>query len=206
MGKATRGSNRIRRRSRRITGVRDVRQRFLTVCEGSQTEPNYFRAFQVPGCVVQVTGTTQRGVGLIKEAIRRRNDDEYDQVWCVFDRDHLQSQQILDAFQLANQNNIQIAFSNQAFELWYLLHFNYHHTAIPRQDYCTRLQRYLGSYNKTAQTCIPGCSTCSRQPSLMRAGCINCTTPGIRQLPILQQQCICSSRNLIDTDARKDNP
>ncbi|MCS6842249.1 MAG: RloB family protein [Roseiflexus sp.] len=125
-----------------------MRQRFLIVCEGSQTEPNYFRAFQVPGCVVQVTDTTQRGVRLIEEAIRRRSDDEYDQVWGVFDCDNLQPKQIHAAFKLAKQNKIKIAFSNQAFELWYLLHFHYHHVAMPRQHYCTLLQNYLGSYNK----------------------------------------------------------
>lgn len=150
MGRPGRRSERTRGRSRRTANVRNVRQRFLIVCEGSQTEPNYFRAFQVPGCIVQVTDTTQRGVRLIEEAIRHRNDDEYDQVWCVFDRDDLRIHQIREAFHLAEREGIRIAFSNQAFELWYLLHFDYHHTAIPRQDYCTRLQSHLGSYNKNS--------------------------------------------------------
>lgn len=150
MGRSGRRSERTRGRSRRTANVRNVRQRFLIVCEGSQTEPNYFRAFQIPGCVVEVRDTTQRGVRLIEEAIRRRNDNEYDQVWCVFDRDNLQPQQIHAAFQLAKQNEIDIAFSNQAFELWRLLHFDYHNTAIPQQDYCTRLQHHLGSYNKNS--------------------------------------------------------
>nr|WP_256439726.1 RloB family protein [Candidatus Chloroploca mongolica] len=35
------------------------------------------------------------------------------------------------------------AFSNQAFELWYLLHFDFHHTAISRSDYGDRLARRL---------------------------------------------------------------
>ncbi len=150
MGRPRRRSERIRGRRGRTANVRHVRQRFLIVCEGSQTEPNYFQAFGVPGCIVEVRDTTKRGVQLIEEAIRRRSDDEYDQVWCVFDRDNLQPQQIAAAFQRAQQENINIAFSNQAFELWYLLHFDYHNTAIPRQDYCTRLQRHLGQYAKNS--------------------------------------------------------
>jgi hypothetical protein len=37
-----------------------------------------------------------------------------------------------------------MAFSNQAFELWYLLHFDYHHVALTRPDYSVRLSQRLG--------------------------------------------------------------
>ncbi|MFQ3634004.1 RloB family protein [Roseiflexus sp.] len=143
MSGAKRKSERVRGRRGRIVGVREVRQRFLIVCEGSQTEPNYFRAFQVAGCVVEIQDTSRRGEGLIREAIRRRDGNEYDQVWCVFDHDDLQPHQIIEAIRLAEQSDINIAFSNQAFELWYLLHFDYHNTAMTRRDYCKRLDRYL---------------------------------------------------------------
>jgi hypothetical protein len=51
-----------RRRGRcgRIVGRREVRQRFLIVCEGEKTEPGYFRSFQVPGVVVDIHSTTGR--------------------------------------------------------------------------------------------------------------------------------------------------
>ncbi len=46
---------------------------------------------------------------------------------------------------------IQIAYSNEAFELWYLLHFNYYETALSRADYKKMLstpERLGFSYQK----------------------------------------------------------
>ena len=37
-----------------------------------------------------------------------------------------------------------MAYSNEAFELWYLLHFDYHNTAISRSTYKKRLTARLG--------------------------------------------------------------
>ncbi len=122
----------------RIVGRREVRQRFLIVCEGEQTEPNYFRAFQVPGVVIDIRSTNNRGLDIINKAIQLRTEDEYDQVWCVFDRDDLPNAIIHQAFNQARRANINIAFSNQAFELWYLLHFGYYNTAMTRNGHRTR--------------------------------------------------------------------
>lgn len=138
------------RAGRRI-GTRKVRQRFLIVCEGEQTEPNYFRAFQVPGLVVKIEDVNRRGRALVEKAEQLREDDDYDQVWCVFDRDDLLPGQINEAHQRAGQLGIGVAFSNQAFELWFLLHFDYHNTAITRRDYCERLeQRLQREYDKAS--------------------------------------------------------
>jgi hypothetical protein len=60
----------------RIVGRREVRQRFLIVCEGEQTEPNYFRAFQVPGVVIDIRSTNNRGLDIINKAIQLRTEDE----------------------------------------------------------------------------------------------------------------------------------
>jgi hypothetical protein len=134
----------VRGRHGRRVGTREVRQRFLIVCEGERTEPNYFRAFQVPGLVVTTQSGHERGVALVSRAVQLRADDEYDQVWCVFDRDDLLPQQIMDMFSQARREDIAVAFSNQAFELWYLLHFDYHHTAMARREYSARLSERLG--------------------------------------------------------------
>lgn len=144
---------RVRGRRGRRVSTREVRQRFLIVCEGEQTEPKYFQAFQVPGLVVKIEDARERGRALIAKAEQLREEDDYDQVWCVFDRDDLLPRQINEAFQLAEQRSIKIAFSNQAFELWYLLHFDFHNTAITRQDYTDRLRRKLGHpYVKNSTT------------------------------------------------------
>jgi RloB-like protein len=140
------------RRGRRV-GTREVRQRFLIVCEGEQTEPKYFQSFQVPGLVIKTEDANERGRALVDRATQLREEDDYDQVWCVFDRDDLLPSQIGEAFQRARQVRISIAFSNQAFELWYLLHFDYHNVAITRRDYYERLERRLGrAYAKNSTT------------------------------------------------------
>lgn len=48
---------------------------------------------------------------------------------------------------------MQIAYSNEAFELWYVLHFEFLNTGIPRKDYCKKLKALLGhKYQKNSDT------------------------------------------------------
>ena len=129
---------------RRLTETRDVRQRFLIVCEGEKTEPNYFRSFRVPKLVVDVKGLGVSPRQLVEEALMLREEDEYDQVWCVFDRDDCNAAEFNGAIQRASSQKVRIAYSNQAFELWYLLHFDFHNTSIPRKDYGKKLSKLLG--------------------------------------------------------------
>lgn len=42
--------------SERKVATRDIIERFLIVCEGDKTEPNYFRCFRVPKDVIDVRG------------------------------------------------------------------------------------------------------------------------------------------------------
>ena len=91
-----------------------------------------------------------RGVGdntltLVEQAVKFKEQGEYDQTWCVFDRDSFPADRFNRALELAHQKGMQIAYSNEAFELWYLLHFAYHDAATSRADYGDRLSRHLGS-------------------------------------------------------------
>jgi hypothetical protein len=141
----------------RRVGVLEPRQRFLIVCEGKKTEPNYFEKFPVPkDVIVKIHRGAGVHISVVREAIMRRDEseEEYDQIWCVFDRDKQpghprNTQNFNEALRLAADENIQVAYSNDAFELWYLLHFDYHDTAIHRHDYCTKLQsKVAGGYRK----------------------------------------------------------
>jgi hypothetical protein len=140
-----------RRRSlQRRTNVRELRQRFLIVCEGEKTEPNYFNSFRVPKAVVKVVGIGENTIRVVEQALTLREKDDYDQVWCVFDRDVFPVENFNAALQLARNNGIQVAYSNEAFELWYVLHFNYHQAATARHLYAEKLSDLLGvAYEKT---------------------------------------------------------
>ncbi|TAK36457.1 MAG: RloB domain-containing protein [Chloroflexota bacterium] len=132
--------------SPRIVNELDPVQRFLIVCEGKETEPNYFRRFRVPKKVecVDIRGLGFNTISLVDEAIRLKSKEKYDQVWCVLDRDSFPPQQFNAAIERAQAHNIKVAYSNEAFELWFILHFELLQTGIPRADYGVKLTRYLG--------------------------------------------------------------
>jgi hypothetical protein len=129
---------------RRKVNTREMRDKFLIVCEGERTEPHYFERFRVSKRVT-VLGLGYNTLSLVKKAIELMQCDEYDQIWCVFDRNAFPAEDFNAAIDLARQNGIDIAYSNEAFEIWYLLHFGYHDTAISRQLYKSKLTGHLGS-------------------------------------------------------------
>jgi RloB-like protein len=144
-----------RRHPGRRIGTREIRQRFLIVCEGAQTEPTYFEAFQVPGVVVRIEPGAGNTIHVVERAIELRNqpDADFDQIWCVFDRDEFPAERFNRALALARQAAIRVAYSNEAFELWFLLHFGYYHTGLSRSVYIVRLSQYLGlPYRKNDRT------------------------------------------------------
>lgn len=138
-------------RKQREVGTREVRQRFLIVCEGEQTEPAYFKAFQTRGLFIDVKGTSRTCLELVKRARQyeeAKPEGTYHQIWLVFDRDDCPADLIHRTFEQAKSAGYRVAFSNQAFELWFLLHFDYCNTALSRDDYCDRLDQRLGCVYK----------------------------------------------------------
>jgi hypothetical protein len=140
----------VRKRNywQRSIDITEVRQRFLIVCEGSKTEPNYFKKFRVPHVVIDVEGVGRNTLGIIDEAEHYNNEGDYDQVWCVFDKDDYPIDQFENAIERAKSLGFHVAYSNQAFELWYLLHFEFLNSAINRQQYITKLETYIGQQYK----------------------------------------------------------
>jgi hypothetical protein len=133
------------------------------VCEGEKTEPYYFKSFPVNPKVIKldIKGEGRNPKSLVEKAIELKNgseSDETDQFWCVFDRDKNpnnpnDSQNFKAAITLAQTNGIKVAYSNDAFELWYLLHFDYYNTGISRREYKNRLTNKLGhEYKKNGET------------------------------------------------------
>jgi hypothetical protein len=142
----------------RQTNTREVRQRFLIVCEGTETEPKYFDGFRMPIVSVRTVGMAQSPIQIIDAAIRLRDEAErdsnrYDQTWGMFDRDTWTINDFNNAFHKARANGIKVAYSNEAFELWFLLHFEYCNTATPRAEFARRISNYLpAEYAKNSRT------------------------------------------------------
>jgi RloB-like protein len=143
--------------SPRKVDTREVRQRFLIVCEGEKTEPNYFRSFRVPKDVAEVNvqglGANPSKLVTIAKELKAQDDDSYDQVWCVFDRDSWTPEDFNNALKNADDQGFKVAYSNEAFELWYILHFEFLNTGISRKDYAGKLSSLLGcKYKKNSET------------------------------------------------------
>lgn len=140
-------------RERRV-GFRELKQRFLIVCEGAKTEPNYFRRLRQDhrlNAEVRILGAGVDPSQLIEVARAESQDADHDQIWCVFDRDTWPAQNFNNACAQARRHGIHVAYSNEAFELWYLLHFHYYDTAITRQQYIQKLEALLGhAYEKNS--------------------------------------------------------
>jgi len=117
----------------------------LIVCEGAKTEPLYFEAFKISSVNVEVQGQGMNTDSLVQYAIDERSrTGPYDQVWCVFDRDSFPPHNFNRAIQLATSNDIKPIYTNEAFELWYLLHFYFYDTALSRDQYEEKLTQNLG--------------------------------------------------------------
>jgi hypothetical protein len=131
---------------RRLEGTRQSR-RILIVCEGERTEPNYFKAFPENPHVydeIDIQGTGYNTVSLVKKAMQLKNEAQkkrtpYQEVWCVFDRDSFPWKSFKDAIALARREKIRCAYSIEAFEIWYLLHFDYYDAALSRSQYKEKL-------------------------------------------------------------------
>lgn len=130
--------------SQRKVDTREIRQRFLIVCEGEETEPNYFKSFRVPKLVIDAKGLGVNPSQLVEKTKDLQGRDEYDQVWCVFDRDSFPERDFNNAIQSASKEGFNVAYSNEAFEIWYILHFQYISTGIHRSKYKQKLTKLLG--------------------------------------------------------------
>ena len=87
----------------------------------------------------------------LKKAYEKNTTRPVDKLWVVFDRDSFVANDFNNAITRCAQNTpvVGCAWSNEAFELWYLLHFHYYNNAISRKDYQDlieqNLQPFLGA-------------------------------------------------------------
>jgi hypothetical protein len=122
---------------------------FILFCEDEVNEPAYFRSFQrnqrvkiniVEGQSSSLTNVLntlvwceQKGLLEADGQARRVRTGVTDHIWCVYDRDirfedpaKVDARENLDfsfAIQLAEGAGLRVAWSNDVFELWILLHF-----------------------------------------------------------------------------------
>lgn len=144
---------------KRRRGFRDVKESFLIICLGENTEPIYFRSFHLSSADIRTISYPHHGnvLNFVREAIKtkRLTKGDYDNYWVVFDKGENTGPDFNTAIKLAEENGFNVAYSNQAFEFWFILHFNYHCGTMPRETYKEKLDKKLGfDYTKEKAICI----------------------------------------------------
>lgn len=109
----------------------DRNKTILIVGEG-QTEKLYFESFPVLTLTVKAIdlgGQTKLKLIESTEKIVQSSDTKYDEIWCVFDMDVRKGEKEFSDYDNAilqgRSKGYKIAYSNDAFELWFYLHYQY---------------------------------------------------------------------------------
>ncbi len=117
---------------RRRSPHRPLKTAVLLVCEGKETERNYFDQLKREDAIRERFAiTVQKGKGgspeaVAKYAVERKDNSnvKFDEVWCVMDVEDANQRASLDkALTILQKNNIKACLSNPAFEVWLLSHF-----------------------------------------------------------------------------------
>ena len=126
-----------------------IRNKFYIITKGEQTESNYFSLLKHKHSIyeVKIKFENKDPLGLVQFAVD--NYQDANQKWCVFDIDNtFEDNRLKPAIKLAAENNIKIAYSNMAFEVWLISHFEKCSRYLTTKDFKKILDRHLKSINK----------------------------------------------------------
>ena len=150
--------NRKRERQKRKREYRQPKANsFLIITEGKKTEPHYFNGLKrlivekIGGCV-DVVDIEVRGEGRGTNSLIEKTDEIvgkskklYQNIWVVFDKDDFSD--FDEAVRNGQQKGYKIAWSNQSFEYWLFLHFEYSDSGLHRDDWNGKLTELFAKYN-----------------------------------------------------------
>lgn len=133
------------------TPQKEIHKRILIVGEGVNTEPSYFDKFRIPGVKVVAKGLGEgtrklvNDVEGVREEEERRQGAPFDEIWVAFDKDSFRDFE--QAINEAKDKGYHVAYSNQAIEYWFILHFKDHQgSAMARTEYAKSLNELLNPY------------------------------------------------------------
>ena len=134
--------------------VMQIRDKVLIMC-GGETEEIYFNHYKnkhksdLQNISIKIVAHKKSNpMAVVQAALAQISD--YNEVWAVFDKDDFTD--FDDAIIFALNNGINCAFSNEAIEYWFLLHFENKTGAISRNSLNNELGKNLGfDYDKGAE-------------------------------------------------------
>jgi len=158
------------RKHRSTASISPLPPRSIIFCEGTKTEPNYLREIVVLinkkyrdyarrnrielKDNIDVVGTGRSTRSLLEYAVSNVTTDTVD-AWLVYDHDDFPAEQfnetpeMADAVSNKSRVNYKVAWSNECFELWLLLHFIKLEANISRKEYVKKLKTYIPDYQKS---------------------------------------------------------
>ena len=146
---------------RRKPPAMDVRNKVFIMC-GGETVEIYFNQYKnkhkrdLQNINIKVVAHKKSNpMAVVKAAITQKT--VYDEVWAVFDKDDFTD--FDDAIVLALNNGIDCAFSNEAIEYWFILHFDNKTGAMSRNALKSELEKKLGfEYGKDSASILKVCN------------------------------------------------
>jgi hypothetical protein len=133
---------------------RTYKKVLLVVCCG-ETEVKYFQllinSLKVENLRITLSSQSD-DESVVKEAMaQKQNDSNLIDVWAVFDKNS--STNFNNVIKYANNNDINCAYSNIAFEYWFYLHFKGDNKAMSLDEIKNELDKCLCfNYNKKSKT------------------------------------------------------
>lgn len=141
--------------------------KWLIVCEGKSTEPNYFKGAisEINNNLdpkhqlkVDIKGQGKNTMSLVKTAIELQTIVDkynntiipYGKIFVVFDKDDFEDDQFNNAIAMCKSNGFIPLWSNQSIEFWFLLYFDFICSAMHRELCVTKLNEnfYKNKLNK----------------------------------------------------------
>lgn len=126
----------------------------LIVCEGSKTEPMYFKALRsklrLSAVKIDVISPNEsEPIAVVERAIAKKK--EYEKVWCVVDVEIPSHGTLDEAWKKAKETaGLELILTNPCIEYWFLLHFKKHSTPFENNnDVMNALKEVYISYKKS---------------------------------------------------------
>ena len=155
-----------KREIRKSRGIELRKASWLIVCEGKETEVNYFE------CLLDYVNSKSskkikrniKGLGMNTDTLVKSVEDllsetenyikdsiiPYEKIFVVFDKDSFSNSDFNEAINRSERLGYIPLWSNECFELWYILHFEYFTSSSGRELYFNKLSKlFEKKYSKT---------------------------------------------------------
>lgn len=146
-------------KSRRSKELHVRAESWLIVCEGTKTEPNYFNAlFNYINSKFDIKINAKvEGIGANTKSVVNSVDDfftysdkqvknrkiPFGKVFTVFDKDDFSDNDFNSAVKMSYQKGFIPLWSNECIEVWFILHYEYFQSSLPRKDYYKKLTQLM---------------------------------------------------------------